>query len=124
MFYELLGEHLRKVYTDDLYSSRRSIHEGLKAQLYVTGYRAGLKPILEARVKDGFIDCLLLDGKGNTVVAIEVDHGIKKKSIKKLNSLSQDVEKILVSYCADKFTYYRAKTRRKSELGSIKVFRF
>jgi len=122
MIYEKLGSYLRKVYVDGFYSSRISIHEGIKAQVYVLGYRELLHPILEADVKIGRIDCIFL--KGDTpVCAIEVDNSIKQKSIEKLKSLPESTEKIIIAYCSSDSTYNKALSRHKGNLNGIRVFR-
>lgn len=123
MIYEKLDSYLREVYTDELYTSRISIHEALKAQLYVFGFREKLLPILEADVKIGRIDCLLLRGK-KPICAIEIDYSIKQRSIEKLRLLPRDTEKIILSYCSANSTYRRALSRHKGDLDDIRIFRY
>jgi hypothetical protein len=57
------------------------------------GYRC--KARREYRVPLGLIDVVWFDKQGKLVVAFEVDHGVKKKSLSKL--LSQECTRCLVS---------------------------
>ena len=121
MIYEKLAGYLRKPYEDDIYSSRLSTHEAIKAQLYVLGYKEGLKPVLEANC-DGRIDCIYLRGS-EPVCGLEVDYSIKKKSIRKLNRLPGDYcEKIIVSY-GPIAVLWRAKSRNRGTFNNIRIFK-
>ena len=124
MVYNELRKYLRAPPVVIGYLSRQSKHEGIKAQLYVLGYRLHYLPVLEATANDNQdrtrIDCLFLkDGK--PVCGIEVDYSIKAASIRKLLQLDADVEKIIVSYGREA-ALSKAVYRHKAHLRDIKHF--
>ena len=117
MLSELLIKDIRYPYINGKYSRRSSIGEGIKAQVYVFAWKSKLFPVMNST---NGIDCLLIE-KDNPVCAIEVNYGINKRSLAKLNALPHNVEKILISY-GPYFAYVKAKYRN-SEIGKVNVIR-
>ena len=124
MIFEQLRENLRTPYIPSGFSSRLSMHEAIKAQLYVLGFRLHLIPVLEASCNHNAdlsrIDCLFLNGN-NVICGIEVDYSIKAKSIKKLCQFESEVEKIIISYGREA-ARSKAVYRHKEHLVDIKHF--
>ncbi len=123
MVIDEIVSYLRNVYLFERYSTRLSLHEGVKAQLYVLGFKLHLQPIMEARVGIGMkrVDCLFLDKENNPVCAIEIDGSIKLNSIKKLRSLPDAVEKIVIS-TGKLGAHQKAYYRNKQLLTNINLF--
>lgn len=113
-----LGDYLRNPPIIKGVSTDAAYHEGLKAQLYVYGFKEGYWPVLEA-TPEGFdkrrrIDCVFCDKKTKKIiVAIELDRYIKKRSLEKLISLDSSIQKIIVSYGRRNNAYYKARQRTK-----------
>ena len=124
MVFESLRGNLRSPPIIIGYLSRQSTHEGIKAQLYVLGYRLHFVPILEANGNNNQdrtrIDCLFIKD-GHPICGIEVDYSIKAASIRKLLQLGADVEKIIISY-GRQAACSKAVYRHRSHLQDIKHF--
>jgi hypothetical protein len=89
-----------------------SYHEGLKAQLYVFGFKNGYYPVLNALK----LDCVLCDKLGAIKVAIALDRYPTKRSVTDLKALPKEVEKILITYGGRSNSYIKAMLRREHEL--------
>lgn len=124
MVYEHLREYLRTPVWVPGYATKLTTHEGIKAQLYILGFRLHLVPILEGNGNNGQdrtrIDCLLLKDR-KAICAIEIDYSIKGASIRKLHSLGLGVEKIIISY-GKQAAREKAIYRHKEHLRDIKQF--
>lgn len=121
--FEQLPSRLRFPVYSMSYSSSQSIHEAIKAQLYVMGFALHYQPILEATIglpaRGGRIDCVFLD-RGEAVCGFEVDSADRKKSIDKLCALPRDAEKIIISFgSADSWLSTLAAVAN----NDVKVFR-
>jgi hypothetical protein len=103
---------------------KQSTHEAIKAQLYVLGFRLGYISVLEANGTNGKdrkrIDCVFVKN-GKIACAIEIDNSLKVNSINKLHQLSDDVEKIIISY-GRQAARSKAIYRHKDKLNGIKHF--
>ena len=118
MVYEQLNGYIRQPAFIQGLTSRLSIHEAIKSQLYVLGYRLGYLPILEAstdKIGQKRHDCVFVSGE-TVVCAFEIDYSIKLKSIQKLNTLGAGVEKIIISYGRND-AISKAKFRHAAEAG-------
>lgn len=123
MIFEKLGKYVRQPVCVTGFSSRLSIHEAIKAQLYVLGYRLHYLPILEATTDTttlNRIDCIYVKNIA-IICAIEIDYSIKRKSIDKLLKLSPGVEKIIISY-GRRESAWRAVSRHRNSLSEIKHY--
>jgi hypothetical protein len=124
MVYEQLRQYLRTPVIVQWVSMKQSTHEAIKAQLYVLGFRLGYISVLEANGNNGKdrkrIDCAFVKN-GKIACAIEIDNSLKMNSINKLHQLSDDVEKIIISY-GRQAARSKALYRHKDKLNGIKHF--
>ena len=127
--FDKLGDYLRRPYYNPSFSSRHSGHEAVKSQLYVLAFKLGYRPILEAKVsgssRNGRIDCVFVDTSTSRVVcAFEVDGSVRVKSLVKMLSLGDTVEKIVISFGSpDSWRKMVEKMGNPSGFGDIKFFR-
>lgn len=127
--FDKLGDYLRRPYYNPSFSSRQSGHEAVKSQLYVLAFKLGYRPILEAKVsgspRNGRIDCVFVDALTRRVVcAFEVDGAVREKSLVKMLSLGEDVEKIVISFGSpDSWRKMVGKMGSSDGFGDIRFFR-
>jgi hypothetical protein len=119
MLAEELKEYLRTPPVVKKVATELSYHEGLKAQLYIFGFKHGYYPVLEAsptEIGTKKISCAFCTKEGQVVIAIELNKYPRKESVIKLRMLPGATERIVVAYGGRKNSYVKAMLRREGEL--------
>ena len=100
------------------WTTSKTIHEKIKADLQYYGIKQGYQPLPEFSPtanhgeNDHLIDIGWFDRESyNPAVAFEIDGGVSQHSVKKLNKLNDDVVKVIISKSPNS-TYIRKKAEK------------
>jgi len=120
--YNYINDHINKI------SKTIYLHNGLQRHIATMARKFGYKSVMEYKILNEnmcnkYIDVVWIDKKNrNIMYAIEIDSGLKKGSIKKLNYIEAK-NKIWILYCSDihnyKFDSLMSEYNKNKEINII-----